>query len=66
VLTPAATLERIAPRSANTANDVLANLGVVGAGALVAVTDSRYRDLVIGTVIAIVVLLGARRILRLR
>jgi Co/Zn/Cd efflux system component len=48
------------------ANDVLANLGVVVAGALVAVTGSRYPDLVIGTVIAIVVLLGARRILRLR
>jgi Co/Zn/Cd efflux system component len=48
------------------ANDVIANLGVVGAGALVAVTGSRYPDLVIGAVIAIVVLLGARRILRLR
>lgn len=48
------------------ANDVLANLGVVAAGALVAVTGSQYPDLVIGTVIAIVVLLGARRILRLR
>lgn len=48
------------------ANDVLANIGVIVAGALVAVTSSRYPDLVIGTVIAVVVLLGARRILRLR
>lgn len=48
------------------ANDVLANLGVIAAGALVAVTGSQYPDLVIGTIIALVVLLGARRILRLR
>jgi Co/Zn/Cd efflux system component len=49
-----------------TANDVLANLGVVVAGIVVAVTGSHYPDLVIGTIIAVVVLLGARRILRLR
>lgn len=48
------------------ANDVLANLGVIAAGVLVAVTGSQYPDLVIGSIIAIVVLLGARRILRLR
>lgn len=48
------------------ANDVLANLGVIAAGALVAVTGSRYPDLVIGGVIGAVVLLGAWRILRLR
>jgi Co/Zn/Cd efflux system component len=48
------------------ANDVLANLGVIIAGVLVAVTGSQYPDLVIGALIAIVVLLGARRILRLR
>ncbi|MCA9675147.1 MAG: cation transporter [Myxococcales bacterium] len=47
-------------------NDVIANLGVIGAGALVGWTGSRYPDLVIGGVIAGVVLLGARRILRLR
>jgi hypothetical protein len=41
------------------ANDVLANL-------VVAITGSHYSDLVIGTIIAIVVLLGARRILSLR
>ena len=47
-------------------SDVLANLGVIAAGALVAVTGSRYPDLVIGGVIGAVVLLGAWRILRLR
>ena len=35
-----------------TANDVLANLGVIAAGALVAGTGSRLPDLVIGALIA--------------
>lgn len=48
------------------ANDVLANAAVILAGALVAWTDSRYPDLAVGAAIAILVLLGARRILRLR
>jgi len=48
------------------ANDVLANLGVLVAGALVAWTGSRYPDLAIGGIIGVVVLLGAWRILRLR
>lgn len=48
------------------ANDVLANLGVIAAGALVAWTGSAWPDLVIGTVIGLVVLNGARRILALR
>jgi Co/Zn/Cd efflux system component len=48
------------------ANDVLANIGVMAAGALVALTGSQYPDLAIGTLIAVIVLLGARRILRLR
>jgi Co/Zn/Cd efflux system component len=48
------------------ANDVIANAGVIFAGLLVAVTGSRYPDLVVGAVIAAVVLLGARRFLRLR
>jgi len=47
-------------------NDVLANIGVIVAGALVAWTQSPYPDLVIGTVIAFVVLNGARRILALK
>jgi Co/Zn/Cd efflux system component len=49
-----------------TTNDVLANLGVIVAGALVAWTGSAVPDLAIGTAIAAVVLRGAVRILRLR
>lgn len=48
------------------ANDVIANAGVIAAGVLVAWTGSSYPDLVIGTIIALVVLNGARRILKLR
>ena len=48
------------------ANDVIANLGVIAAGVLVAVTGSRYPDLVIGAVIGVVVLNGSRRILQLK
>ena len=47
------------------ANDVLANMGVLIAGVLVFATGSYYPDLIIGSIIGIVVLLGARRILRL-
>lgn len=47
-------------------NDVLANLGVILAGALVAWTGSNLPDLVIGTLIGLLVLNGARRILMLR
>ena len=45
-------------------NDVLANLGVVLSGALVAMTASRWPDLVIGLVISTVVVRGGFRILR--
>ena len=48
------------------ANDVIANMGVIVAGALVAWSGSSIPDLVIGTVIAAVVLDGARRILKLK
>ncbi|MCB1911107.1 MAG: cation transporter [Zoogloeaceae bacterium] len=48
------------------ANDVLANLGVIIAGALVLWTGSQWPDIVIGTVIGVVVLLGALKILRLQ
>ena len=47
-------------------NDVIANIGVIVAGALVAWTASRLPDLAIGAVIALVVASGAIRILRLR
>jgi Co/Zn/Cd efflux system component len=48
-----------------TTNDVLANLGVIVAGALVAWTGSAIPDLLIGTTIAAVVFRGAVRILKL-
>jgi Co/Zn/Cd efflux system component len=48
-----------------TTNDVLANLGVILAGALVAWTGSAIPDLLIGTTIVAVVFRGAVRILRL-
>jgi Co/Zn/Cd efflux system component len=47
-------------------NDVLANIGVIVAGGLVAWTGSSYPDLVIGGIIGVIVLDGARRILALR
>lgn len=47
-------------------NDALANLGVIIAGALVAWSSSNLPDLLIGTAIALLVLTGAVRILRLR
>lgn len=48
------------------ANDVIANVGVFLAGVLVAVTGLRYPDLVIGLIIAIIVFIGAQRILKLK
>lgn len=47
-------------------NDVLANLGVIAAGALVAWTGSQLPDLAVGVAIGVLVLAGAVRILRLR
>jgi len=48
------------------ANDVIANLGLILAGALVAWSGSPYPDLIIGTIIGLVVLSGAYRILKLK
>ena len=48
------------------ANDVVINMGVIVAGALVAWTGSNYPDLIIGTVVGFIVLNGARRILAYR
>jgi hypothetical protein len=48
------------------ANDVIANLGVILAGGLVAWSGSRYPDLIIGFIIGGIVLNGARRILQLK
>ncbi len=49
-----------------TTNDALANLGVIVAGVLVGATGSPVPDLVVGTAVALAVLVGAVRILRLR
>ncbi len=46
-------------------NDVIANIGVIAAGALVAWTASALPDLVAGAAIGLVVLSGAVRILRM-
>lgn len=48
------------------ANDVVINVGVIAAGALVAWTGSNYPDLVIGALVGLIVLSGARRILALK
>lgn len=48
------------------ANDVLANLGVIVAGALVNWTGSPYPDFIIGMAIGLIVMNGARRILHLQ
>ncbi|MEQ8420810.1 cation efflux family protein [Arenibacter algicola] len=48
-----------------TSNDVIINLGVIVAGFLVNVLNSNKPDLIIGTIVFILVIQGARRILKL-
>lgn len=48
-----------------TSNDVIINLGVILAGLLVLVLNSGIPDLVVGSIVFILVMQGARRILRL-
>jgi Co/Zn/Cd efflux system component len=48
-----------------TSNDIVVNLGVIVAGILVYITSSRVPDLVVGTVVFVVVINGAFRILKL-
>ena len=48
-----------------TSNDVIINLGVIVAGILVYVTNTRFPDLVIGSIVFVLVLRGAMRILKL-
>ncbi|MBJ9723504.1 cation transporter [Acinetobacter calcoaceticus] len=48
------------------ANDVIVNLGVIVAGILVALTGSHYPDLIIGLIVVLFVLNGARKILLLK
>ncbi len=48
-----------------TSNDVIVNLGVIAAGALVFLTNSKYPDLVIGTIVFAIVVRGAIKIFKL-
>ncbi|WP_321347639.1 cation transporter [uncultured Draconibacterium sp.] len=48
-----------------TSNDVIINSGVILAGVLVLLTQSKYPDLIIGTVVFLIVVRGAIRILKL-
>lgn len=48
-----------------TSNDVMVNLGVIVAGGLVYMTNSKYPDLIVGTVVFAIVGRGAFNILRL-
>ena len=41
-------------------NDVIANLSIIGAGVLVWSLDSRWPDIIIGSIVAIIVLHGAK------
>ena len=45
-------------------NDVLANLGVIVSGALVALIGNRFPDLIIGTAISLLVIRGGLKILK--
>lgn len=45
-------------------NDVIANLGVIFSGVLVALLSSRYPDLIVGTIISLVVIRGGITILK--
>ena len=48
-----------------TSNDVVINLGVIIAGVLVNYLDSNKHDLIIGTIVFVLVIQGAIRILKL-
>lgn len=45
-------------------NDVIANLGVILSGVLVAIVGSRHPDLIIGSIISVVVIRGGMKILK--
>ncbi len=48
-----------------TSNDIIINTGVILAGILVMVTQSKYPDLIIGAIVFLIVVRGAFRILKL-
>lgn len=45
-------------------NDVIANLGVIVSGVLVAMIGSRFPDLIVGTIISLIVIRGGIKILK--
>jgi Co/Zn/Cd efflux system component len=48
-----------------TSNDIIINTGVIVAGILVLLTQSKYPDLIIGAIVFLIVVRGAFRILKL-
>ncbi len=48
-----------------TSNDIIINTGVIAAGILVLLTNSKYPDLIIGAIVFLIVVRGAFRILKL-
>ena len=48
-----------------TSNDIIINTGVILAGVMVLITQSKYPDLIIGAIVFLVVVKGALRILKL-
>jgi Co/Zn/Cd efflux system component len=48
-----------------TSNDIIVNLGVIIAGGLVYITNSKYPDLIVGTIVFFIVGQGAFKILKL-
>lgn len=47
-----------------TSNDIIINTGITAAGILVMLTQSKYPDLIIGTIVFLIVVRGALRILK--
>ena len=48
-----------------TSNDIIINIGVILAGVLVYFTNNHFPDLIIGSIVFLIVIRGAIRILRL-
>ena len=48
-----------------TSNDVIVNIGVILAGTIVYLTNSKYPDLIVGSIVFVLVVKGAIRILKL-
>ncbi len=48
-----------------TSNDVFINIGVIIAGGMVLLTQSKYPDLIVGTIVFLIVIMGAIKILNL-